>query len=117
MDADGLLDVLGNEHARELLVATADRPCSVDELTELTDASQPTVYRQVEALQELGLLHERRGYADGTHYRTYEAELATIAVELTPEGFDAVVDAVEPEAVEDDSSDGLDHDSPTTRSP
>ena len=108
MDADRLLDVLGNEHARAVLVAAADRPCSVDELTELTDASRPTVYRQVEALQELGLLCERRSYADGTHYRTYEAELATVAVELTPDGFDAV---------EDDSDEGVDHDSPTTRSP
>lgn len=86
MDGDRLLDVLGNEYARSVLVAAADGPRSVDELTDRTDASRPTVYRQVEDLRDLGLLTERRGYDDGTHFRSYETRVNRLSLEFAVDG-------------------------------
>ncbi len=88
MDSDRLLDTLGNEHARAVLAAVFNDPCSVDEITARIDASQPTVYRQIDSLHSLGLLIERRGYEDGTHYQTYEASLDTVKLQLGEDGFE-----------------------------
>jgi predicted transcriptional regulator len=88
MNADRLLDTLGNEHARAVLATVSDGPCSVEEITNRIDASQPTVYRQVDSLCSLGLLTEGRGYEDGTHYQTYEATLESVEVHLGVNGFE-----------------------------
>lgn len=83
-----LFDVFGNEQSRRILVLASDEPVSVDELSEHLDASEPTIYRRIEVLQQYDLLTERTEYdQDGHHYHTYETKLREICFEIEGGGF------------------------------
>jgi DNA-binding transcriptional ArsR family regulator len=75
-EAANVFELLGDEEVREILVVTSERPRSAEELAERCSASQPTIYRRIDSLQEYDLLDENVEYdADGNHYRTYESRL------------------------------------------
>lgn len=94
---EAVVDLLGDECARRVLVATAGKPRSVPELDELVDVSRQTVYRRLERLREAGLVGERtRPRADGHHETVYEATLSELHVTLTEDGFAFEIE-VEPE--------------------
>jgi len=104
-DPDNVMDVLGNEYARQILA-----------LAERTHSAQPTVSRRVNTLLEYDLLKERVSVdEEGHHYKTFETtfERATFAVddgdieievEIERDLFDA----------EDDDSDALERDEELT---
>lgn len=83
-DPETVFDVLGNEHARQILALASVEAVSADELSVHTDASRPTVYRRVNVLEEYDLLSEETSIdEDGNHHKTYRTNLqeATFAVE------------------------------------
>ena len=83
-EADTVFDLLGNELVRELLALTSTERLSADALAERCSASQPTVYRRLDALEEYDLVGVHTEYDDaGNHYQSYECRLeeAHIAVE------------------------------------
>ena len=85
---EAVADLLGDECARQVLVATAGKPRSAAELDELIDVSRQTVYRRLERLEEAGLVDERtRPRSDGHHDTVYEATLSELHVALTEDGF------------------------------
>lgn len=78
-----LLDLLGAELNREILLLTSGKPRSADAVAERCDASLPTVYRHVSDLEDAGLLTEETQYdAEGNHYKTYAAALQELSVRL-----------------------------------
>ena len=82
-DADELLDLLGAELNRQILVLTSQEARSADAVAERCDASLPTVYRHVDDLAATGLLTEQTQYdAEGNHYKTYAAALSELSVRL-----------------------------------
>jgi DNA-binding transcriptional ArsR family regulator len=86
--ATNVFELLGDEEVREILVLTSEGPQSAEELAERGSASQPTVYRRIEALQEYDLLDESVEIdADGNHYRTYESRLKEICFTVTDGAF------------------------------
>ncbi len=90
---DAQLDVLGDECARTILVATSERPQTAKELTALTDSSSATVYRRINNLLESGLIEECiRFEADSTHTTAYQATADTLRVTIGPDGIDVCVD-------------------------
>lgn len=87
--------------AREILVLTADRPRSADELAAQTDASRSTVYRRINDLVDLDLLTESQELdPSGNHFKTYQARLERVSIDLTENGFEI---RLERRKIEDDA--------------
>lgn len=83
------LDVLGDECARTILVATSDGPRTAKELTARTDCSSATVYRRINSLLESELLAECiRFEEDGTHTTAYESTVERLSVRIGTDGID-----------------------------
>ncbi|WP_254769425.1 winged helix-turn-helix domain-containing protein [Salinilacihabitans rarus] len=86
------LEVLGDECARTILVATSAGPRTAKELTARTDCSSATVYRRINNLLESDLLAECiRFEEDGTHTTAYEATVDHLSVEIGTDGIDVSV--------------------------
>ncbi|MDF9746003.1 winged helix-turn-helix domain-containing protein [Natrinema salsiterrestre] len=86
------LDVLGDDCARTILVATSDGPKTAKELTERTDSSSATVYRRINNLLESDLLAECvRFDDDGSHTTAYEATVDVLRVRIAADGIDVAV--------------------------
>ena len=92
-EAAEMFELLDDEYARTILVATYREPKSAEALAEVCDASPSTIYRRVERLEDQQLLDaEQRLDPDGHHYEVYGACLQRVTVELTEEGIDIDVD-------------------------
>ena len=82
-DGEEVLSLLDDEYARTILIETSKEPMSADALAERCDASPPTIYRRIERLAEHDLVaSEQQLDPDGHHYKTYEARLDRVSVEL-----------------------------------
>lgn len=87
-DPETVLDVFGDSLARRILVVASERPVSAEKLSELFDASSPTVYRRLNELSEYDLLREdRRVDSEGTHYTAYETTLDSVVFEIEDGGY------------------------------
>ncbi|WP_255171694.1 DNA-binding protein [Natrononativus amylolyticus] len=83
------LDVLGDECARTILVATSDGPKTAKELTARTECSSATVYRRINCLLESELLAECvRFEPDGTHTTAYESTVDRLSIRIGTSGID-----------------------------
>lgn len=92
-EPETVFDVLGNEHVRQILALASVKPVSADELADHTDASQPTVYRRVNVLQEYDMLAEQRQLDDeGNHYKTYRTTLQEVCFAVEDGGFTVEVE-------------------------
>lgn len=96
-DAD-VVDLLGDDYVRTILVQTREAPKSVDALSEACGADPSTIYRRVRRLQEAGLLtdHQRLD-PGGHHYKEYGAALRAITVRIGPEGYEVDIDRAKEE--------------------
>jgi len=99
--ATELLEVLGDEYARRLLQALADRPRGGRELARDTDMSRATVYRRLEEIEEAGLVRsEMVADPDGHHHQRFEPTLHAATVELRPDGLETTVQQRDADPVE-----------------
>lgn len=90
---DDVFEVLGSELAREIVVLASHEPHSAEELAERTDASLPTIYRRVEALQRYDLLEASvRIDEDGNKYRLFETTLQRVCFEVDDGGFEVDIE-------------------------
>jgi predicted HTH transcriptional regulator len=91
-DPSARLDVLGDDCARTILVATSEGPKTAKELTSRTDSSSATVYRRINNLLESDLLAECvRFEEDGSHTTAYEATVEALRVRIGANGIDVAV--------------------------
>ncbi|WP_331233298.1 ArsR/SmtB family transcription factor [Natronorarus salvus] len=91
-DCARLFDVLGNACSRRILTAGRERWVSVDDLLEVCEASQTTIYRRVNDLIELNLIEESVRFTDdGQRQRTFRTSVTAISLSLGPNGFEARV--------------------------
>jgi len=78
-----LLAILDDEYARSILIETSKEPMDAERLAERCDASPPTIYRRIDRLDEHDLLEAHQQLdPDGHHYKTYDARLERVAVEI-----------------------------------
>lgn len=78
-----VVDLVDDEPAAEILRLTSQEPMSASTLTRQCDASEPTIYRRLERLQEWDLVAEQeRIDPDGHHHSVYTARLERITIEL-----------------------------------
>lgn len=83
--------MLADETARTILSCVADGPQSAKELRVACEASQKTIYRRLEDLQEAGLVSARsRVDEDGNHYTEFlpAVEEVSITVDLDDSDID-----------------------------
>ncbi len=93
-DPDAVLDVLGDEHARRILALASEQPMSAPALADRCDVSEPTAYRRVNELLDVGLLHEDTQIdADGNHYKAFETRVEAVAVAVDDGALDVRVEA------------------------
>ena len=99
MDAGGdatpgtILQLLGDDYARQILLAADQEPRTAKELSRICDVSLATVYRRISALQDNGLVEDHSTVADdGSHHRVFETTLEELHVELSDGGIELSVD-------------------------
>lgn len=86
---EDILDTMGDQHARRVLIALHDDELSAKELSEKTDLSLPTIYRRIELLKEHDLVTEKTIVADdGNHYRIFECNFDSTLIRLSEDRFD-----------------------------
>lgn len=64
-----LLELLGDDHARNVLRALAEEPRPAAELVDELEMSRPTVYRRLDSLESAGLVGTSMRIRDGGHHR------------------------------------------------
>ncbi|WP_049979709.1 ArsR/SmtB family transcription factor [Halolamina rubra] len=84
-----IMDTMGDEMARRLLIAVRKDPQSAKELAEACEMSLPTVYRRMDALIDHGLVTERTVVTDdGNHYKEYRCNFDSTVISLGDQQFD-----------------------------
>ncbi|WP_458207626.1 helix-turn-helix domain-containing protein [Haladaptatus sp. NG-SE-30] len=100
-DPDDLLAIIGDEYVRSILSATSEEAMSAKRLSERCGASLPTVYRRIDDLLEYGFLAEEVEMdPDGNHFKTYEATVEHIEIELVDGNFEVAYSTREEDAVD-----------------
>lgn len=86
---EDILDTMGDEHARHVLIALSQGQLSAKELSDETGLSLPTIYRRIEMLKEHDLVDEKTVVADdGNHYRVFECQFNSTLIRLSDDKFD-----------------------------
>ncbi len=89
-----LLDALGNESARTILRAGAERPVTVEALLDVCTVSRTTIYRRVNELVDLGLLEESMTFTEGNQrQRRFRTVCNRITLQVGENGFEARLDS------------------------
>ncbi|MCU4925606.1 winged helix-turn-helix domain-containing protein [Halobacteria archaeon AArc-dxtr1] len=89
-----LLELLGDEYAREVLEALLAEPRSGSDVAAETSVSKPTAFRRLNRLEEVGLVKSRQAIdlENGQHYREFQPAFDRISVELDGETLTTVVE-------------------------
>ena len=91
-DPAAIIALLDDEYAREILIRTSAEPMSANTLSEVCDASPPTIYRRLEQLEGAGLVEGQTIPEEGGHhYTVYSARLERFAVEIMDGSMDAEI--------------------------
>jgi DNA-binding transcriptional ArsR family regulator len=84
-----ILDTMGDQHARRVLIALSQSEKSAKDLRDETGLSLPTIYRRIEMLKEHDLVGEKTIVAeDGNHYRVFECNFDSTLIRLSDDEFD-----------------------------
>lgn len=82
-DSSTVLELLGDEHTRDVLHAIADQPRNASEIAELVSISKPTAYRHLNQLEDAGLVTSRLVIdPDGNHHKRYCAAFEEATLRL-----------------------------------
>lgn len=94
---DELLALLHDEYSMAILEEIRTEPKSARALTDICEASRPTIYRRLNRLEDAGLVESGMAYdADGHHRTVFEATVETVTVEVTDDGLSATVSTTQP---------------------
>lgn len=86
---DDVLDTIGDERARQILLMVNRKPRGASELSEALDVSLPTVYRHVETLREQDfVVGTTRIAEDGNHYEVFEPAFDSAVISLEGAEYD-----------------------------
>lgn len=100
-DLGEIADLLDDPYARDILAKASTEPMSAKELSELCNASLPTVYRRIERLQNHDLLADQQQLdPDGHHYKTYETRLDQVTIDLVDGTYNVTITRTEPNAAD-----------------
>jgi DNA-binding transcriptional ArsR family regulator len=90
VDADDLLELLGDEYTYRVFEAVVEQSRTGRELIEATDASKATVYRRLDDLEDAGLVESTLDIAsDGNHRKRFHAVVTAMQVNFGADGASA----------------------------
>jgi DNA-binding transcriptional ArsR family regulator len=90
VDADELLELLGDEYTYRVFEAVVEQSRTGRELIEATDASKATVYRRLDELEDAGLVESTLDIAsDGNHRKRFHAVVTAMQVSFGADGASA----------------------------
>ena len=107
VDPSTILELLGDEHTRDVLHAVAERPRNASEIAERASISKPTAYRRLNRLEDEGLVTSRLVIdPDGNHHKRYRAafEEATLRLDGDELGLEVEVSPVDHDRDESNES-------------
>ncbi|WP_311172190.1 helix-turn-helix domain-containing protein [Halobellus ordinarius] len=88
-----LRELLCAPRTKKILHETERKPQSVGELSTVCDASEPTLYRQVNSLLDRGLLREETEIDDnGNHYTVYRNNVKRADIQIRPQNSEVEID-------------------------
>lgn len=95
-DGEQVVDYLGDDHVRTILVQTCEGPKSVDALSDACGVDPSTIYRRVQRLQEADLLEEQQKLdPGGHHHKVYVARVQEVRIRFETEGIDVAIEREE----------------------
>lgn len=81
--ADGVIDVIEDDYAQEILRMISEEPRTGPELVEAIDASKPTVYRRLSMLEEQDMVETATDLDPDGHHRTaYRLAVSAIHIDI-----------------------------------
>jgi ArsR family transcriptional regulator len=86
LEANRILDVLGNRNRRAILALLSQRPCYVSEIAELLDVGPKAIIDHLRLLEETGLIINRANLERRKYYQI--ADNLRLEVRLSPFIFD-----------------------------
>jgi ArsR family transcriptional regulator len=91
MNAETLLDVLGNRTRREIIHLISEEPRCLTELSEETGVEKMAIMRHLEKMENAGMLHQEEKRMERGRPRKYYGidTRAKLKVSVTPEDFEA----------------------------
>jgi DNA-binding transcriptional ArsR family regulator len=96
VEADELLELLGDEYTYRVFEAIVEEPRTGRELVDATDFSKPTVYRRLQDLEETGLVDSTMNIAsDGNHCKQFHAVVSSLEVSFDADGVTARLEATD----------------------
>ncbi len=98
VDSSIVLELLGDEHTRDVLHAVAERPRNASEIADRAGISKPTAYRRLNRLEDEGLVTSRLVIdPDGYHHKRYRTafEEATLRFDGDDLGLEIEVSPVD----------------------
>ena len=92
-EENDLFDLFSDRRTIRILHETDHEPRSVQELADVCNASEPTLYRHVNTLLEYDLLQQETEIdTQGNHYTVYENNIRSATVEISPASDEVHVD-------------------------
>lgn len=92
MDAERVLEMLGDEYTRRVLRAVTEQPRTGPEIAEALDMSKATVYRRLERLEEANVVASTRKLdPKGHHCQQFHAVVSGFEFEFGRDGMDVSV--------------------------
>lgn len=86
---EGVLDTIGDDYARQILVALSREPRPAKELAEACDISLPTVYRRLEKLEAHDLVTSHADTDEhGNEFKRYECAFESTVISLADDEYD-----------------------------
>ena len=86
---EDILDTIGDNHARRILVTVSRTPRSAKEIAEECDISLPTVYRRLELLEANNLVEDSQEVDDdGNEFRIYKCAFDSTIISLKDDKYD-----------------------------
>lgn len=103
------LELLGDEHTRDVLHAISDRPRNASEIADVASVSKPTVYRRLNRLEDAGLVTSQLVLdPDGNHHKRYTVAFEEATFRLDDDDLSLEVEV----APTNDVRDGRERDEP-----
>lgn len=88
-----LFDLCSDRRTIKILHETDRKPCSVQDLAEVCDASGPTLYRHINTLLDHDLVEkETKIDSEGNHYTVYTNNIQRATIEIHPATEEVTVD-------------------------
>lgn len=91
-----VVDMLGDDYVKTILVQTREEPKSVQALSDACDADPSTIYRRIEQLTAADLLEDHQKLdPGGHHHKVYAANLREVRIQLGETDYIIEIDRTE----------------------